>query len=207
MSYPNSLIQLIREFSRLPGVGPKSAQRLAFYVFGAEEAEIDGLLDAITTAKRELRHCSICANITDNEVCSICNDNRRDQYHICIVENPNDVIAIERTGSFNGLYHVLHGAYSPMDGMGAERLRLSVLLGRLQQHPMTHEQLDPSRFELILATSTTPEGDATASLVHHQAGALGALVTRIAYGLPSGTALEMTDETTIGRALLGRQKL
>jgi recombination protein RecR len=207
MKYPNSLIQLIRELSRLPGVGPKGAQRLAFHLFKIPHEDVESLAEAITTAKALLKPCPICSNITDEEVCAVCSDLERDPYLICVVESPNDIIAIEKAGGFMGRYHVTHGVYSPMDGVGPERLGLDKLLARLQRDVRTGEVLDPSRFEVVVATSMTTEGEATASLVHHQVSALGATVSRLAYGLPNGAALEYMDEVTLGRAFNGRQRI
>ncbi|HWG85741.1 MAG TPA: recombination mediator RecR [Deinococcales bacterium] len=198
MRYPNSLIKLIRELSRLPGVGPKSAQRLAFHLFDAPDEDARALADAILEAKRTLKTCPVCFNVTDSDLCAVCSDPTRDQKRICVVEEPGDVIAIERSGEYNGLYHVLHGVYSPMNGVGPEQLRIAPLVKRSAQSPES---------EIILATSTTVEGEATAMYVAKQLEATGATVTRIAYGLPVGGALEYADEVTLGRAIAGRQRM
>ena len=202
MKYPNALIQLIRELSRLPGVGPKSAQRLAFYLFAQTKEEVEAIAQAMLEAKQVLKLCPVCYNITDTDLCAVCSDGTREQEVICVVEEPGDVIAIERSGEYNGLYHVLHGALSPMNGIGPEQLKLGGLLKRVTEKVTTDAKL-----EVILATSTTVEGDATSMYVQRQLEPLGANVTRIAYGLPVGGSLEYADEVTLGRAIAGRQKV
>jgi recombination protein RecR len=201
LKYPNALIQLIRELSRLPGVGPKSAQRLAFYLFAQTKEEVEAIAQAMLEAKQVLKLCPVCYNITDTDLCAVCSDSTREQETICVVEEPGDVIAIERSGEYNGLYHVLHGALSPMNGIGPEQLKLSGLLKRVT------EKVAAAKLEVILATSTTVEGDATSMYVQRQLEPLGANVTRIAYGLPVGGSLEYADEVTLGRAIAGRQKV
>ncbi|MFC4639837.1 recombination mediator RecR [Deinococcus hohokamensis] len=196
MKYPPSLVSLIRELSRLPGIGPKSAQRLAFHLFEQPREDIERLASALLSAKRELHTCPVCFNITDAERCDVCRDPSRDQQVICVVEEPGDVIAIERSGEYRGLYHVLHGVLSPMNGVGPEKLHIKPLLPRVQEG-----------MEVILATGTTVEGDATALYLQRLLEPLGALVSRIAYGLPVGGALEYADEVTLGRALTGRQRV
>ena len=196
MKYPNSLIQLIRELGKLPGIGPKSAQRLAFYLFNQPEADIRALADALLDAKESLRQCTKCYNITDQEVCSICDDVRRKEGILCVVEQPADLLAIERSGEFDGLYHVLHGALSPMNGIGPDQLTIKALLGRLE-----------NRSEVILATSTTVEGEATAMYIAKLLSDLGVNTSRIAYGLPVGGDLEYADEVTLGRAISNRRAL
>ena len=196
MKYPPSLVGLIRELSRLPGIGPKSAQRLAFYLFEQPREDIERLAGAILEAKRDLHTCPVCFNITDAERCDVCSDPTRDQSVICVVEEPGDVIAIERSGEYRGLYHVLHGALSPMNGVGPDRLQIRPLLPRVQDG-----------MEVILATGTTVEGDATALYLQRLLEPLGAVVSRIAYGLPVGGALEYADEVTLGRALSGRRRV
>jgi recombination protein RecR len=202
LKYPNALIQLIRELSRLPGVGPKSAQRLAFYLFAQTKEEVEAIAQAMLEAKQVLKLCPVCYNITDTDLCAVCSDSTREQEVICVVEEPGDVIAIERSGEYNGLYHVLHGALSPMNGIGPEQLKLSGLLKRV-----TEKVAAATKLEVILATSTTVEGDATSMYVQRQLEPLGANVTRIAYGLPVGGSLEYADEVTLGRAIAGRQKV
>ncbi|GMA13686.1 recombination protein RecR [Deinococcus metallilatus] len=196
MKYPPSLVGLIRELSRLPGIGPKSAQRLAFYLFEQPREDIERLAGAILEAKRDLHTCPVCFNITDAERCDVCSDPTRDQDVICVVEEPGDVIAIERSGEYRGLYHVLHGVLSPMNGVGPERLHIKPLLPRVQDG-----------MEVILATGTTVEGDATALYLQRLLEPLGAVVSRIAYGLPVGGALEYADEVTLGRAMSGRRRV
>jgi recombination protein RecR len=201
MKYPNSLIQLIRELSRLPGVGPKSAQRLAFHLFASPQEDVESLAAALLEAKRELHLCPTCFNITDAPLCGVCSDGSRDQRLICVVEEAGDVIAIERSGEFSGLYHVLHGALSPMNGVGPEQLKIGSLVKRVQSSVGN----EGKPLEVILATATTTEGEATAMYVQRQLEPLGATVSRIAYGLPVGGALEYADEVTLGRAISGRQ--
>ncbi|WP_019587030.1 recombination mediator RecR [Deinococcus apachensis] len=196
MKYPPSLVALIRELSRLPGIGPKSAQRLAFHLFEQPREDIERLAGALLEAKRDLHTCPICFNITDAERCDVCSDPSRDQNMICVVEEPGDVIAIERSGEYRGLYHVLHGVLSPMNGVGPDRLHIRPLLPRVQDG-----------MEVILATGTTVEGDATALYLQRLLEPLGADVSRIAYGLPVGGALEYADEVTLGRALSGRRRV
>ncbi len=202
MKYPNALVQLIRELSRLPGVGPKSAQRLAFYLFAQSKEEVEAIAGAMLEAKQILKLCPVCYNITDTDLCAVCSDATRDQEVMCVVEEPGDVIAIERSGEFNGLYHVLHGALSPMNGIGPEQIKLGGLLKRIHARPA-----EAAKLEVILATSTTVEGDATSMYVQRQIEPLGVNVTRIAYGLPVGGSLEYADEVTLGRAIAGRQKV
>ncbi len=196
MKYPNSLIQLIRELGKLPGIGPKSAQRLAFYLFNQPDADIRALADALLDAKEKLKQCSKCFNITDQEVCSICEDGRRKETLLCVVEQPADLLAIERSGEFDGIYHVLHGALSPMNGIGPDQLTIKALLGRLE-----------NRSEVILATSTTVEGEATAMYIAKLLSDLEVNTSRIAYGLPVGGDLEYADEVTLGRAISNRRAL
>ncbi|THF86238.1 recombination protein RecR [Deinococcus sp. KSM4-11] len=196
MKYPPSLVALIRELSRLPGIGPKSAQRLAFHLFEQPREDIERLASSLLEAKRDLHSCPICFNITDAERCDVCSDPSRDQGVICVVEEPGDVLAIERSGEYRGLYHVLHGVLSPMNGVGPDRLHIKPLLPRVQDG-----------MEIILATGTTVEGDATALYLQRLLEPLGALVSRIAYGLPVGGALEYADEVTLGRAMTGRQRV
>ena len=194
MKYPPSLVSLIRELSRLPGIGPKSAQRLAFHLFEQPREDIERLASALLEAKRYLHVCPICFNITDAEKCDVCADPSRAQRLICVVEEPGDVIALERSGEYRGLYHVLHGVLSPMNGVGPDKLHIKPLLPRVAQG-----------MEVILATGTTVEGDATALYLQRLLEPLGAAISRIAYGVPVGGSLEYTDEVTLGRALTGRQ--
>ncbi|WP_027482681.1 recombination mediator RecR [Deinococcus pimensis] len=206
MKYPPSLVALIRELSRLPGIGPKSAQRLAFHLFEQPREDIERLAGALLDAKRELQMCKRCFNITDRELCDVCTDPGRDRAQICVVEEPGDVIAIERSGEYRGLYHVLHGAISPMNGVSPEKLYIKPLLGRLRGDDNDVVRR-PEDFEVILATSTTVEGEATSLYLQRLLEPLGTTVSRIAYGLPVGGALEYADEVTLGRALAGRQRV
>lgn len=196
MKHPPSLLALIRELSRLPGIGPKSAQRLAFHLFEQPREDIERLAAALLEAKRDLHTCPVCFNITDAEKCDVCSDPSRDQNIIAVVEEAGDVIAIERSGEYRGLYHVLHGVLSPMNGVGPDKLHIKPLLPRIQEG-----------MEVILATGTTVEGDATSLYLQRLLEPLGATVSRIAYGLPVGGALEYADEVTLGRALMGRQQV
>lgn len=196
MKYPPALVALIRELSRLPGIGPKSAQRLAFHLFEQPKEDIERLAKTLLEAKQELHTCRTCFNITDGSECDVCTDPTRDQNIIAVVEEPGDVIAIERSGEYRGLYHVLHGVISPMNGVGPDKLYIQALLPRVREG-----------IEVVLATGTTVEGDATALYLQRLLQPLGATVSRIAYGLPVGGALEYADEVTLGRALSGRQKM
>ena len=194
MKYPPSLIKLIRELGRLPGIGPKSAQRLAFYLQKQPENDIQALADAILDAKDSLQLCNTCFNISEDDSCTVCDDLSRKQNIICVVAEPADLLAIERSGEYGGLYHVLHGNLSPMNGIGPEQLKIKPLLTRL-------ENID----EIILATSTTVEGEATAMYLAKLLHELDINVTRIAYGLPVGGDLEFADEVTLGRAISNRR--
>lgn len=198
MQYPSVLATLIRELGRLPGIGPKSAQRLAFHIINRGNQDSQELIDALVEAKEGLARCPQCGNIMDStaEKCVICNDHRRDQSIICVVEHPADVIAIERSGEFRGLYHVLHGALSPMNGIGPDHLGIPGIADRL-----------PHVSELLLATSTTVEGEATAMYIRRQYETQVDRISRIAYGLPVGGDLEYADEVTLGRAIQNRQSL
>lgn len=198
MQYPSVLATLIRELGRLPGIGPKSAQRLAFHIINRGNQDSQELIDALVEAKEGLARCPQCGNIMDStaEKCVICADHRRDQSIICVVEHPADVIAIERSGEFRGLYHVLHGALSPMNGIGPDHLGIPGIADRL-----------PHVSELLLATSTTVEGEATAMYIRRQYETQVDRISRIAYGLPVGGDLEYADEVTLGRAIQNRQSL
>jgi recombination protein RecR len=196
MKYPPSLITLIRELGRLPGIGPKSAQRLAFYLFNQPAEEVQALAKALLDAQSSLRRCASCFNITDQDICAICRDILRDQSVICVVEQPGDLLAIERSGEYNGLYHVLHGALSPMNGIGPDQLTIQPLLTRLS-----------GVSEVILATATTVEGEATAMYLAKLLAEQGVTTSRIAYGLPVGGDLEYADEVTLGRAIANRRAM
>jgi recombination protein RecR len=196
MKYPPALINLIRELGRLPGVGPKSAQRLAFYLFNQPKEEVQALAQSLLEAQEHLRQCKICFNVTDQEICSVCADANRNQKQICVIEEPSDLLAIERSGEYDGLYHVLGGSLSPMNGIGPDQLTIKSLLGRLE--PIE---------EVILATATTVEGEATAMYLAKLLGDIGTKTSRIAYGLPVGGNLEYADEVTLGRAIANRRAL
>jgi len=199
---PNLIAQsvsfLIEELHKLPGIGPKSAQRLAFYLLRAPKEEAESLAQAIMMVKEKVIFCSRCYNITEVDPCAICTSPGRDQRKICVVEEPMDILALERTGEYKGLYHVLHGALSPMDGVGPEELKIGALLERL--HSDTVE-------EVILATNPNLEGEATAMYLHRLIAPLGMRVTHLAHGLPVGGDLEYADAITLTRALQGRQAM
>ncbi|MBM3133255.1 MAG: recombination protein RecR [Chloroflexi bacterium] len=190
--------RLIEEFHRLPGIGPKSAARLAYYILRMPEAGARSLAEAIIDVKEKIVLCSVCQNLTDVDPCSICQSPERDRSLVCVVEEPLDILALERTGQFKGLYHVLHGAISPMDGIGPDDLKMSQLLGRLK---------DGSVREVILATNPNLEGEATAMYLQRLISPLGIRVTSLARGLPVGGDLEYADEVTLGRALEGRREV
>lgn len=190
--------RLIDELARLPGVGPKSASRLAYFLLRASREQALGLAEAILEVKERIVLCSRCFNITEVDPCAVCQDTSRDQRIICVVEEPLDVLALDRTGEFRGLYHVLHGAISPVDGIGPDRLRIRELIDRV-----TNERPD----EVILAMNPNIEGDATAMYIARQLVAVGVAVSRPASGLPVGGDLEYADEVTLGRALAGRRAL
>lgn len=190
------IARLIEELSKLPGIGPKTAQRLTFYLVRMPEARARDLADAIIGVKELVSACSRCFNITDTDPCVICADPRRDPHAICVVEESLDVLALERTRTYNGLYHVLHGAISPMNGIGPDELRIQQLISRLESEPV---------HEVILATNPNVEGDTTAMYIHRLIASKGVSVTRPARGLPVGGDLEYADESTLGRAIEGRQ--
>jgi recombination protein RecR len=189
--------KLIDEFSRLPGIGPKTASRLAFYLLRAPEEQARSLADALRELRERTVFCSMCFNITETDPCAVCTDEGRDRSIICVVEEPLDVIAIERTRDYYGLYHVLHGAIAPVEGIGPDELRIAELLSRLDTMP-------PVR-EVIIATNPNMEGEATAMYIARQIEGKGVRVTRLARGLPVGGDLEYADEVTLSRALTGRQ--
>jgi len=192
------VVRLIEEFHKLPGVGPKSAQRLTYYLLRAPEEEARALAQAILEVKEKITFCSICENVTDSDPCLICANSERDCSMICVVEEPLDILALERTRSYNGLYHVLHGVISPMDGVGPEHLKVEELLERLKGGSVQ---------EVILATNPNLEGEATAMYLDRLLRPLGVRVTRLARGLPSGADLEYADDLTLTRALEGRQEM
>ncbi len=192
------LERLIEQFARLPGIGKKTAQRLAFFVLNLPEDQARQFADSIIEAKEKIHLCSVCQNLTDQEVCHICSSPNREQKVICVVEDPKDVIAFERTREFSGLYHVLHGAISPMDGVGPEELKVKELITRVGTNDVE---------EVIMATNPTVEGEATAMYLSRLLKPLGVKVTRLAYGIPVGGELEYADEVTLSRALEGRNTL
>jgi recombination protein RecR len=192
------VVRLIEEFHKLPGVGPKSAQRLTYYLLRAPEEEARALAQAILEVKEKITFCSICQNVTDCDPCLICANEERDSSLVCVVEEPLDILALERTGSYKGLYHVLHGVISPMDGVGPEHLKVEELLERLKGGSVQ---------EVILATNPNLEGEATAMYLGRLLRPLGVRVTRLARGLPSGADLEYADDLTLTRALEGRQEM
>jgi recombination protein RecR len=196
--YEGAVQDLIDELGRLPGVGPKSAQRIAFHLLAAEPADVSRLIAALQRVKDEVKFCTTCGNVAEAEQCRICRDARRDPAVICVVEEPKDVVAIERTREFRGRYHVLGGAISPIEGIGPDDLRVRELLQRLQDGVVT---------ELILATDPNLEGEATATYLARLVKPLGLKVTRLASGLPVGGDLEYADEVTLGRAFSGRRLL
>ena len=197
-SAPEPITRLIEAFHRLPGVGPKSAQRLAYHVLRAPEPEAQALASALMDVKHRIKLCSVCVNITESDPCHYCSDERRDRSLICVVEQPLDVLALERAGGMRGMYHVLHGVLNPMEGIGPDDLHLRELLARLQDGVVK---------EVIMATNPSLEGEATGMYVQRLLGPLGVRVTRLARGLPSGADLEYTDDVTLARALEGRQEI
>jgi len=196
--YPEPIAKLIDAFTRLPGVGPKTAGRLAFHVLRMKEEDVIDFAKALVNVKRNLQYCSICCNITDTDPCRICQDKGRDPAVICVVQEPKDLVAMERTKEFHGYYHVLHGAISPMEGIGPDEIRIAELLRRLDDERVQ---------ELILATNPNVEGEATASYIYRLVKPFGLKVTRIAHGLPVGGDLEYADEVTLSKALEGRREL
>ena len=192
------LSRLVEQFERLPGIGYKSAQRLAYYVLGLSDDEVKQLSDSILEAHDKIHTCKVCCNLTDQELCSICRNESRDHSTICVVENPRDVVAMERTRDYSGSYHVLHGVISPLNGVGPDQLRIKELLDRVNSGEVR---------EVIMATNPTVEGEATAMYVSRLLKPLGVKVTRLAYGIPVGGDLEYADEVTLSRALEGRSEL
>jgi recombination protein RecR len=192
------MAQLIEELHKLPGIGPKNAQRLAYFLLHAPEEQARALAEAIIAVKEKIIFCSVCQNITEVDPCAVCQDEQRDRSKICIVEKPLDILPLERTRGYNGLYHVLHGAISPMEGVGPDDLRIRELLARLKNSSVQ---------ETILATNPNLEGEATAMYLQRLIAPLGIKVTRLARGLPFGSSLEYADEVTLTRALEGRQEI
>jgi recombination protein RecR len=193
----DAISKLIQELNKLPGIGPKSAQRIAYYLLRGNETDNQTLAEAILQVKQKTRLCSICLNVSETDICHICSSEPRDRTKICVVEQPQDILAIEHTHKYNGLYHVLHGALAPGDGIGPDDLRIKELMDRLKSGTVT---------EVILATNTNLEGEQTAMYLHRLISPLGIKVTRLARGLPFGTELEYADDVTLSRALEGRQE-
>jgi recombination protein RecR len=196
--YAETLNKLIAELQKMPGIGPKSAQRLAFYILQSSQKDVESLLLAIRNAKGKLTHCSVCFNITDVDPCRICSNGSRDRSLLCIVAEPKDLVAIERSGEYNGKYHVLGGMISPLDGIGPDNLRMKELMKRLQKEDFA---------EIILATSPTTEGEATSIYLTRLIKPLGAKLTRLAYGLPIGADMDYADEATLSKAFEGRREI
>ena len=197
--YPRSLNKLINELGKLPGIGGKTAQRLAFHVLSLSDREAEALAESIMEAKRSLHYCEVCGNLTDKELCGICSDASRDKSLICVVETPQDVMAMERIREYNGLYHVLHGTISPADGVGPADINLKSLIERLQSSDEVSE--------VIIATNPNIEGEATAMYIARLLKPAGIKVTRIAHGIPVGGDLEYADEVTLLKAIEGRREL
>ncbi|PKQ10308.1 MAG: recombination protein RecR [Actinobacteria bacterium HGW-Actinobacteria-9] len=198
MRYAAPIARLLQELERLPGIGPKSAQRVAYHILRTDQESAERLAQAITEVKRSIHFCPQCFNFAEQELCDVCSDPSRDSSALCVVEEPRDVVAIDRTGEFRGLYHVLQGAISPIDGIGPEQLRIHELLGRLENGAVT---------EVVIATNPNVEGETTALYLARLIKPLGVKVTRIASGLPVGGDLEYADEVTLGRALEARREM
>jgi len=198
MRYAPPIARLLEELERLPGIGPKSAQRVAYWLLTAESADAERLANAIMEVKRTIHFCPVCFNFAEGDLCSVCADPERDRTAVCVVEEPRDLVALDRTGEFRGTYHVLQGAISPMDGIGPERLRIRELIDRLAPGEIT---------EVVIATNPNVEGETTALYLARLIKPLGIKVTRIASGLPVGADLEFADEVTLGRALEGRREM
>lgn len=198
LEYAKPVAKLITELNKLPGIGPKTAQRLAFHILNTTREEAEALAEAIINARDTVHLCSICGNLTDEDPCSICRSAKRDNSIVCVVEHPRDLVAIERTREYRGLYHVLHGVISPMDNVGPEMLKISQLLERLK---------DSEIEEVVIATNPTIEGEATAMYLARLIKPLNINVTRIAHGLPVGGDLEYADQDTLTRAFEGRRQM
>lgn len=192
------LSELINQFERLPSIGRKTAQRLAFYILTQPPARAEAFAEALINARKKIGYCSVCQSLTDGDVCSVCSDDTRDRSTICVVEDPRDVMAFERTREYKGLYHVLHGTISPLDGIGPDKLKVKELMARLA---------DGTVKEVIMATNPTVEGEATASYLSRLIKPMGIRITRLAYGIPVGGDLEYADEVTLTRALEGRNDI
>lgn len=195
-----ALEKLVNQFERLPSIGHKTAQRLAFHVLSMSDEQVKDFVDTVNAAHSKIHQCSVCCNLTEDEVCPICQSAARDRSTICVVEDPRDVAVFEKTGDYDGLYHVLHGAISPMNDIGPDSIRIKELLERLSGQ-------DKEVKEIIMATNPTVEGEATAMYISKLLKPLGFKVTRLAYGIPVGADLEYADEVTVSRALEGRNEL
>ena len=196
--YGNYINRLIEELSSLPSIGPKSAQRLAFYIIGMSQEKAESLANAILEAKKNIKYCSVCCNLSDEDICPVCANPKRDHSTIMVVEDPRDMAAYEKTKEYKGVYHVLHGAISPMTGVGPNDIRIKELLDRIQKEPVN---------EIIIATNPNVEGEATAMYLSRIIKPLGIKVSRIANGVPVGGDLEYVDEVTLSRALEGRRQM
>ena len=192
------MANLYEQLRRLPGVGSKTAMRLAYHIIDMPESEVQQLAEALSSAKKSIHYCSQCYNLTDGEKCSICGDPSRDHFTICVVEQPQDIAAMERSHGFNGLYHVLHGVLSPLDGVGPDKLKIRELFQRLQRESIS---------EIIIATNSDVEGEATATYLAQLLKPIGITVSRIAHGLPMGGDLEYADEVTLSKALENRRAM
>lgn len=199
MQYPEPIARLVDSYMKLPGIGSKTAERLAFYTLDMDNDDVTAFSQALVAAKRDIHYCSICGNITASDPCAVCRDKTRDQDQVIVVEQPKDVMALEKMNEYHGLYHVLHGVLSPIDGKGPEDINIRSLVTRLQQN----EQIK----EVILATNATPEGEATAMYIARLVKPAGIKVTRLAHGLAVGSDIEYADEMTLFKALEGRQEL
>jgi recombination protein RecR len=196
--FDGAIADLVAELGRLPGIGPKSAQRIAFFILQAEPADVRSLVDALVAVKDKVSFCLECGNVSEGDYCRICSDDRRDRSMICVVEEPKDVVAVERTREYRGVYHVLGGAISPIDGIGPDKLRIRELVARLA---------DGRVEEVVIATDPNLEGEATATYLSRMLIPLGVAVSRLASGLPVGGDLEYADEVTLGRAFSGRRRV
>ena len=198
MLYTASFSKLIDIFRKMPGVGSKSAVRMAYHILSLSEDETKEIINAITDAKAKIRYCSVCQNITEDDPCEICTNTRRDKSILCVMEKPKDVIALEKTGEYSGMYHVLHGSISPMDGIGPEDLKIKELITRIASGEFT---------EVIMANSPSIEGEATAMYISKLIKPFGVKVSRIAYGIPVGGDLEYADQVTLAKAIEGRREI
>lgn len=198
MQYPEPIAKLIDSYMRLPGIGNKTATRLAFYTIDMSEDDVKDFADSLRSAKKDLHYCSVCGNITENDPCDICRDKSRDQSSVIVVEQPKDVMALDKMDDYHGLYHVLHGVLSPMEGKGPDDINIKSLIKRLQKQPIK---------EVIIATNATPEGEATAMYISRLIKPAGIKVTRLAHGLSVGSDIEYADEMTLLKAVEGRQEM